>query len=369
MIDPSENAPGKSLAHIFEVVKPDDYEKTKRIVLAYKVDGIATSQMQNPLRLMAKLANELGFIFNSPELIEQSLNKHLMKQIFIKNQIPCARGYFFHSKDELTTEKLKAQEYPLIIKPLDSHSSRGVYRVNNFNEILDHIDETISFSTTQEFLIEEFIDGPEYSIEAVTYSGKTEIIQFTEKMITPPPNVVETGHLQPATLTEEQKDKISEIVKSAIKALGLDNTVSHTEIKLTEKGPVIIEVGPRMGGDFISSYLVKSSCGVDLDRATIQMSIGKKPNLTKMTDQYSYIKYLQLEEGKIVHRIEDWTFVLKLPGVVYANINITEGEIIPKITDSSKRPGFVIVKGDSREKVMNLAEKYLQVLREKIKLN
>ena len=99
------------------------------------------------------------------------------------------------------------------------------------------------------------------------------------------------------------------------------------------------------------------------------MSIGKKPDLKKKTKQYSYIKYLQLEEGKTVKEISNWKSVIKLPGVVFTNVSIKKGETVPKITDSSKRPGFVIVKGDSREKVMNLAEKYLQVLREKIKLN
>ena len=369
VIDPNKNAPGKSLAHTFEVVAPNDYNKTKNIALKYKIDGIATSQMQNPLRMMAKLASELGFIFNKPEIIEQSLNKYLMKKVFTKNNIPCAKGYLFQSKNKLTPQKLKGLKFPLIIKPLDSHSSRGVYRVDKFEEILEHIDETISFSTTQEFLIEEFLEGPEFSIEAVTYSDETKIVQFTEKMITPPPNVVELGHLQPATFTEEQKDKISEIVISAIKALGLNNTVSHTEIKLTKKGPVIIEIGPRMGGDFISSYLVKHSCGVDLDRATIQMSVGKEPDLNPKNNQYSYIRYLQLIEGMKVEKIKDWKMIMDLPGVVFADVSINKWETVPKITDSAKRPGFVIVEGKSRKKVLDLAETYLNILKEKIILS
>ncbi len=369
VIDPSENAPGKSLAHVFEVVDPYDFEKTKQIALKYNVDGIATSQMQNPLRLMARLANDLGFVFNSPEIIEQSLNKYLMKKVFIENQILTAKGYLFRSKQELLPEKLKDLNYPLIIKPLDSHSSRGVYKVSNYSELFEHVDEAISYSTTNEYLIEEFLEGPEFSIEAVTFSGETTIVQFTEKMITPYPNTVELGHLQPASLTDDERKEITGIIVAAIKALKLDNTVTHTEIKLTEKGPAIIEIGPRMGGDFISSYLVKHSCGVDLDKATIQISVGIKPDLNKKADQYSYIKYLQLKEDKIISKIGDWKSVMKLPGVVFANVSINEGEVIPKITDSSKRPGFVIVEGNSKKTVIDLAEKYLQFLRERIILS
>ncbi len=366
VIDPNENAPGGSIAHVFEIVAPDDYEKTKQIALKYQVDGIATSQMQNPLRMMAKLAYELRYVFNSPEIIEQSLNKFLMKKVFLENNIPCAKGYLFNNKGELSSVKIKDLDFPLIIKPLDSHSSRGVYKVNSYREITEHLNETISFSTTGEFLIEEFVEGPEFSIEAVTYSGETTIVQFTEKIITPYPYVVELGHLQPATLNEDQKKEISEVVKAAISALKLDNTVTHTEIKWTEKGPVIIEIGPRMGGDFISSHLVKHSCGVDLDRATIQMAVGVEPNLKPKKNKFSYIKYLQLPESRIVEKIDRWQEVFNLPGVVFANVNINQSDVVPKITDSAKRPGFVIVEGDSKRKVVKRAEEYLRYLKKNI---
>ena len=368
VIDPNINAPGKDFADVFEVVEPDDYNKTREVAKSYKVDGIATSQMQNPLRLMAKLADELGFIFNSPEIIERGLNKYLMKKAFKANNVPCANGLLFKGEEELAENKLSNLNFPMIIKPLDSHSSRGVYRANNYQELVSHIHETIYFSSTNEFLIEEFIEGPEYSIEAVTFKGKTTIVQYTEKIITPYPNVVELGHIQPATINKNQKTEIDKIVTSAIDAIGLNNTVTHTEVKLTEKGPVVIEIGPRMGGDFISSYLVNQSCGVNLDKATIQMSVGEKPDLTPKLDKYSYIKYLQLDEGKKVNKIGNWQSVLNLPGVVFANVSIKEGDIVPAIIESAKRPGFVIVEGNTRKEILYRSDRYLKLIEQEIEL-
>ncbi len=365
VIDPNTKAPGKQYANTFEVAGAQDYEKTKEIALTYQVDGIATSQMENPLRLMARLAEELGFIFNKPDIIETGLNKYLMKKKFIENKIPCARFKLFKNRKTITEESLKDFEYPLIIKPVDAHSSRGVYRVETFKEIIEHIDETFSYSKTGNVLIEEFIEGPEYSIEAVTFKGKTTIVQYTEKIITPFPNVVELGHIQPAAdLSETQKKRIDKVVIKAINSIGLDNTVTHTEVKYSKSGPVIIEVGPRMGGDFISSYLVLHSCGVNLDKVTICLSLGLEPDIKPRIEKFSFIQYLKLKPGKKIKRIGNWKKILKMPGVVFAHVQVEEGDIIPKITDSAKRPALVIVEGDSRPQVINLSEKYLNIMKD-----
>lgn len=368
VIDPNFDAPGRQIADFFEIVQPNDYERTKQVAIDYKVDGIATSQMENPLRMMAQLSADLGFIFNTPEAIENSLNKYLMKMAFVESDVPHAKGIRYASKAELINEGIKGLEFPLIIKPTDSHSSRGVYKVDSFNQLLQYVDETVSFSKSGSFLIEEFIDGPEYSIESVTYQGKTSIVQYTEKIVTPFPNVVELGHIQPAELTSYQKKEINEVVQAGIKALKLDNTVTHTEIKLSESGPIIIEIGPRMAGDFISSYLVKNSCGVDLDEATIKLSFGLKPDTKHCLNKYSYIKYLELEEGKTVQSVKNWRNVLKLPNVIFSYVNINEGDTISRITDSSKRPGFVIVSGDNKPAVIKEADTSLKMLKKEIVL-
>lgn len=368
VIDPNFNAPGKLIADKFVVVDPQDYIRTLEVAQSSNVDGIATSQMENPLRLMAKLAKELNVIFSTPESIEKGLNKFMMKKEFIKHNVPHAKGIHFTDKKELFSNRLNDFKFPLIIKPVDAHSSRGVYKVDSIDDINQYIDETMSFSKAGDFLIEEFVDGPEYSVESVTYRGKTTVIQYTEKIITPFPNVVELGHLQPAELSESEKHLIDQAVGSAIEAIGIDNTVSHTEVKLTKKGPVVIEIGPRMGGDFISSFLVLHSCGVNLDEATIQMSLGRHPDINPSKNQYSIIKYLELEPEKVVHRIGNWKQVLDLPGVVFADVNIREGEIIQRITDSAKRPGFVIVEGDSKNAINELSDTYLQQLKDVIML-
>lgn len=120
--------------------------------------------------------------------------------------------------------------------------------------------------------MKNFLEGPEYSIETITYKGQTTIVQYTEKFITPLPYTVEMGHLQLANLNSEEKEKIEKVVEDAIAAIGIDNSAAHTEIKLTPNGPKVVGIGARGGCDFISSYLTFASTGVSMDEAIIKVA-------------------------------------------------------------------------------------------------
>lgn len=366
VLDPNIDAPGKDISDFFYNVKGNDYKSTKEIAIKHKVKGIVTSQMEKPLRLMAKLAQELDFVFHTPEVVEKSLDKWLMKQSFISTEIPCAQGVLFKKDEIIQAQNLNTLNFPFILKPKDATSSQGVYKIDQFKDIEKYLPITCSFSKSGEVIIEEFLDGPEFSIETITYKGETTIVQFTEKFVTSSPRMVEMGHLQPASLNKEQKSTISKVVIKAINSVGIDNSASHTEIKLTKKGPKIIEIGARLGGDFISSYLTQASCGVNMDKAAIQIAIGKSPDLVHKWGKYSYIKYLELEPGKQVTKIGNWEKVMKLPDVVFTHINMKTGDFIPEITESAKRPGFIIVKGDKRSEVINRSEEYCELIKDEI---
>lgn len=363
VIDVMDNPPGKELADYFYQIGKSDYEKTKEIALKHNVSGIVTSQMENPLRLMAKLADELGFIFHSPEIMEQCLDKWLMKKAFKERAVPCADGVLFRKNEEIREEDFAGLTFPLVIKPKDGTSSQGVYKVNSFNEISQYRPITESFSKEGEIIIEEFLNGPEFSIESITYNGRSTVIQITEKFVTPFPRTVEMGHLQPAQLSDSEFESVSAVVKNAIHALGIDNSASHAEVKLTKNGPKMVEIGARLGGDFISSFLVKNSCGVDMDKAAVQVALGEKPNLEPTVKAFTFIKYLELPVGKRVKSIDDWTLIMNDPGVVFANISIPVGKTVELITESRKRPGFVIVKGRKKNEVIQLADMYIEKLK------
>ena len=368
VIDPQPEPPGKSEADFYYQVGGPDYEATRAIAVKHKVDAIVTGQMEKPMRLMARLAQDLGLKFHSPEVVERSLDKWLMKQAFIKSKVSCANGILFKKEETIRIESLHDFIFPLIIKPKDATSSQGVYRIDNFIEIDKFINITRSFSKTGEVIFEEFLDGPEFSVEAITYHGRTTIVQFTEKFVTPFPRTVEMGHLQPAELTIEQKSEVSSVVTSAIEAIGIDDSASHTEVKLTPSGPKIVEIGARLGGDFIASYLTRSSTGVSMDRAAVQVALDIEPDLSHTENRYSLIRYLELEPGKKVAVILPLNDLLNLQGVVFARVFAQPGEIVQPINHSALRPACLLVEGGNRKEVMELSDQYMHILSEKIQL-
>lgn len=358
VVDPSPEPPGKAEADHFYQVDGKDYETTKAIALMHNIDGIVTGQMEKPMRLMAKLASELGYIFHSPEVVERSLNKWLMKQAFLKNSVPCAEALLFSKDDEISAERLTGFTFPLIIKPKDAFSSRGVYKVDSFNELIAHLDESRSFASDGDILIEEFLEGKEFSVESITYKGKTTIVQFTEKFITPFPNTVEIGHLQPAPLADNEKAEVERVVKAAIEAIGIDNSASHAEVMITSQGIKMIEIGARLGGDFIASYLTKASTGVSMDRAAIQVALCMEPEIQKTLENYAFIKYIQLVAGKKIVEIEPLDDLLKMPGVVFTYAFLKQGDMIQALTHSALRPACILVEGKTKNEAIHLGEMY-----------
>jgi len=198
VIDPQDEPPGKAEADHFFRIDGNDYDSTKAVALENNVSGIVTVQMEKPLRLMAHLARELCFVFNSPEVTERCIDKWLMKEALTANHVPCARGVLLKPGEQIRLPDTIG--YPVIIKPRDAFSSRGVYRCADAGDIESYIAESRSFSSSGDVIIEEFLQGMEYSVEAVTFNGETTIVQITEKYITPYPRTVEMGHLQPADL-------------------------------------------------------------------------------------------------------------------------------------------------------------------------
>lgn len=368
VVDPSENTPGKEIADFYYKVDGKDYITTKEIAIKHKVDGIVTGQMENPMRLMAKLAQELGYIFHSSEVLERSLNKDQMKKAFIQNSVGCAKGIVFSKNEKVSSDKLENFNFPLIIKPVDSFSSRGVMKVNSYAEIAKYESETRSFSADYSILIEEFLEGRELSVESITYRKETTVIQITEKFITPYPNTVEMAHLQPARISSVEKVAITDLVKNAIKAIGIDNTASHAEVILTANGPYMIEIGARLGGDFISSHLTKASTGLSMDKAAIKIALGIKPELIKTENKFSYIKYLEFPVGKIVTEILSFDHITHMEGFVFAQIFIKTGDVIMPITQSALRPACILVKGVSQLNAIKLANKYAKLITDCIKL-
>lgn len=336
VIDPNPEALSKIEADAFEVVAGDDFEGTVAVCKRYDIKGIITAATDKPLVMMARIAKELNFIFFNVDAAKISTDKLLMKNLFINGGIPHAPGIEILSPNDCTLS------FPVIIKPRDNSGSRGVVLCNSILELEEAFNEAKKFTNKPTLLVEEFVEGKEYSIEALHYNGKSRVIQYTEKFITPFPYNVELGHTQPADLSNEIKNRIDKLICKIAIVMGFENCSSHTELKINDKGITIIETSPRLGGDMITSLLVPLSTGINMESALIDIAIGKVPHLPHPLNNSSAIRYFSLPIGKIISK-GDIEMVNKLPHVVCFNFSLNEGDIVPKITNSLDRYGYVVV--------------------------
>ena len=196
---------------------------------------------------------------------------------------------------ELASYSLERMKFPLIVKPIDCSGSRGVTKVSDLESVREAVIIACNESFEKKAIVEEYVLGKEYSIEGMSYKGKHTILAYTEKFTTGEPHFIETGHMEPANLEPEIKEKVDSIICHALTSLGIENGASHSEIKIDTNGEIkIIEIGARMGGDLIGSDLVMLSTGIDYLKAVIDISMGDIPDLRPVSNYIGMymVKYI-----------------------------------------------------------------------------
>lgn len=192
-------------------------------------------------------------------------------------------------------------------------------------------------------IIEEFVTGREISVEAISYQGRHTILQITDKVTTGSPYFVELEHHQPSTLPGQIQSEVKAIVLKALDALHIEYGASHSELKITEDGDIrVIEIGARMGGDFIGSTLVRLSTGYDFLEGVIQVAMGKF--LEPVISQYrcSGVYFLSKETEYVKKYIE---YRSDYPEIVEAQIT---DPVLRNIECSGDRSGYFIYQADKR---------------------
>jgi len=356
-IDPCADATCKDSVDSFEVVPGQDFEGHCAVVEKYGIDAIVTAATDKPLVMMARIAEKYGFPFYSVETAQWSTDKFQMKERFELGGVPHAQGRLISKADEAD-----GLVFPVIVKPRDNSGSRGVKLCRSKEELETSMNEALEVSKLDTVLVEEFIEGPEYSIEGLHHDGKSEVIQFTEKKTTEFPYNVELGHIQPANISEESQQKIREIVSKIGVALHFENCPSHTELKINERGIFVIETSPRLGGDYITSTLTPLSTGVNLEDELLKISLGVTVNPVPKAVQYSGVRFFSFEEGNVIKHVPNSEFVKSWPHVVDFSFSLKEGEKVNRITSSLNRYGHLTLTAGNRDTIEEAFDKYEKVI-------
>lgn len=367
LVDYNDKAVGFSLADVKLVVSTLDQEEVYRQALIYKPDIVITSTSDGPVRTAAYVNEKLG---KQPDLsYEDSLCatiKSHMRNRLKENHVPIPEYYAVQNYEEFqaAVETLKGN---CIVKPADNAGSRGVVlldgeKYRSGEELRRTYEYSKENSRNGTVMVEEYMTGPEVSVEAMTVDGQTTILTITDKFITPPPYFVEIAHCEPSSLSEDIQESIKRVALQAIAAIRLKNGPSHTEIKVTEQGPKIVELAARLGGDYITSKLVPLSTGVDMVGASVLLATGEKVNLESKWNKGAAIHFIQGTEGTI-KSIEIDRALYDLKGVEETVLYKKLGDTVHTTKSSNDRIGHIITVGEDAAEALEIGKKALEFVR------
>jgi biotin carboxylase len=337
-----------------EIISTIDTEGILRAAKRHQINGIMTLATDMPMRSVAAVAKEMNLVGIDEDTALKATNKAEMRKALQVAGVPIPKFFKVSNKDEYIAA-VEQFTVPFIVKPADSSGSRGIFEVIDITDqklINEAYDYCRPFSRSGEVVVEEYMSGPEVSVETLSIDGVCHVIQITDKLTTGAPHYVEMGHSQPTRHGKEVAERIAEVAKAANKAIGIKNGPSHTEIIVTEDGPKIVELGARLGGDNITTHLVPLSTGVNMVECCIKIALGEKPDIEPKWSKGSAIRYFQQHAGlvKSIHGIEE---AEKVDGVQQISIVHGVGEEVTEINSSGSRMGFVIAQDDDAESAVS----------------
>ena len=366
LVDYDPDAVGFELADVKLVVSTLDQEEVLKQARIYKPDVVITSTSDGPVRTAAYVNEKLG---KQPDLsYEDSLCatiKSYMRERLKECHVPIPQ-YFVVSNEKEFQNAVQALQGDMIVKPADNAGSRGVVLIKKDAEsrktqpedTLAVYEYSKSNSRNGVVMVEEFMEGEEVSVEAMTVNGETTVVTITDKLTTPPPYFVELGHTEPSRHPAKLQEQIREITKQAVAAIRLQNGPSHTEVKLTKNGPKIVELAARLGGDFITSRLVPLSTGVDMVGNSVILATGGQIELSKKWDKGAAIRFISGESGTI-KQITVPKEVYGFPGIEEIVLYNKAGDTSNGTKSSNDRLGHVIATGKDAKEAFERATEVL----------
>lgn len=280
-----------------------DEQKIEEIAIAEKVDFVITVCTDQALLTVAKVSERLGLpcYINSQTALNVT-NKTYMKDVFVKNGIPTAK---FLILQEISEEAVKDLNYPIIVKPADCNSSKGVRRVENYTELKKAFDEASMISRTNSVIIEEFITGSELSADFYISNGEAILLSVSEsRKITDHNKFVIFRAIYPPASSFGLLEKIKRIGQKIANAFNITDAPMLVQLLANEKNVNVIEFSARTGGG-VKYLLIKHISGFDVIKSVVDLTMGIKPvcNVGSAKTKYLVNDFIYCKPGVYDHLV------------------------------------------------------------------
>ena len=358
VLDGDPKAPGLKLANHAHVANITDPEVCLGIARQERIDGVIHVCSEVSMHVLGRINDALQLAGPGYATTVVATNKTKMHEAFTAGGAPSPRSIGAATEAEAFTAAAQLGGN-VIVKPTRNSGSRGVTRLPDASDrarLLEAFQRAVNESRDNSAVIEEFVEGPEFSVEILVWNGKPRVLAVTDKVTSGPPFFVEIGHNQPTQFNDMQSGQIVDAALRGVRALGIDWSAAHAEVRLTATGPRIIEIGARLGGDFITTELVPRSTGVDMVEGAIRLALGEEPDLTpRHAPQGAAIRYFTPKPGVVI-AVDGAEEVRRMPGIKVVELAVRPGDVVPEMDSSLARVGHVITEGTTASEAIARAE-------------
>ena len=275
VVDANKNAVCVPFADVFVQIDLKDREKIADLAMSYgdKLKAVFTAGTDFSASV-SYVAQKCGLISHSFEAAMNASNKVLMRKCFREKGVPSPD---FVEVSESEIETLSSDEsvlFPKVVKPVDNMGARGCRLVRNKSEFEPALRDAVAFSRTGKAIVEDYMKGMEFSIDALVHEGNVTITGFADRHIFFDPYFIEMGHTMPSSVSEAVKKNVVDVFVKGVKALGLTEGVAKGDVKYTEKGAMIGEIAGRLSGGYMSGWTYPYASGVNLTMEAMKIALG-----------------------------------------------------------------------------------------------
>jgi len=312
---------------------------------------------EESMMLAYEVADELGTAVNSPRSVALLNDKLAMRTLLRDKGLSSVR---FATAERWPDVAALLADFtlPVVVKPTTLSASRGTFLLTDPADLPAWGAELAAYHHDGPLLVEEYLRGPEFSVETLTVRGEHHVIGVTRKLLGPLPHFVELGHLFPEPDTTEARE-VAALAVALLDTVGYQCGPAHTEVILTADGPRIVESQARLGGDKIPD-IVRLATGLDLRQEIFAALAGRAPRPSR-AESVGHIAYLSFPSG-VLRSVSGVDEARALEFVDTLSFPFSVGDVLPETVSSKSRHGFVILTGADAAQARARAEQVRELI-------
>ena len=366
-VDRDPQAPGFAFADERAVISSEDEEAVDRLARARDVDGIVSPGADWPVGIAARVAERIGLTHPiDARTGTLATSKARQREAFAAAGVPHARAL-----DPRDPEL----RFPCIVKAPDRQGQRGLTLVRQRGELEAALGTALGESRTGAVLVEEHVEGPEVTVNAVSVEGELVALTVTDRLTAEAPAFgVALAHVWP---TVHDPGPVVAAARAAVEAVGIRNGPSYTQLRIGPDGPVVMEVAARLGGGH-DAELCHVATGVDLNGLAVRFAVGEAVSTSDLTPHQARsrvrnghgaaIVFLVPPVGALVD-VEGVSEAEVSPGVEWVRVYRRPGHVFGPLRRGSDRAGAVLATGRAREEARERGRRAADAVRFRVDAN